>query len=119
MSEWTQEDLNRVCVAWQRELLIEHWTVRLDFRRREVLDYREGRINIVAARCEASIEILDQRDRCENPDFPYDNERVIVHELLHIVLDDITEDVATLREEQTIHNLSRTLTNLKRFFNDD
>lgn len=116
---WTQKELARVCEEWKRELFLSHWQTTIKFKRREVLEDREGRVYVTKTRLEASIEILDERDRCENPDFPYDTERTIVHELLHIAMDDLSEEVASDREEQIVHNLSRTLTNLKRYHKEN
>jgi hypothetical protein len=113
--EWSEVDLVRVCGEWQRELYLLHWSVNIKFSRRERLEHREGWVHVSSPRMEADIEILDPRDRCENPTFPYDTERTIVHELLHVILDPMSGDEASTQEEQIVHTLSRTLTNLKRF----
>lgn len=122
MREWAQDDLERVCRAWQQVLCLQRWSVDIAFERG--YDFAEdagAHIHFNRKSLGATIHILHPGDWVPTWGKKQDIEEDIVHELLHLLIAPLTESdyEATVDEEQVIVVLSRALAGMKRFFEDE
>lgn len=116
----SNEQLQERCNYWQERLKLRDWTVRAELTR--VFDFQEegkaGEILIKAEHRFALIYILPEGDYSDRKVFPIDQERVLVHELLHIHLEPLwPEERRTschIPEEQAINAIADALIALER-----
>ena len=121
----TLQELQDLSAWWQNRLELQDWRIHVRFVRGRHLmqhDYCAADIEWVNEHKYAFISIRTEDDyRDQFPDtsaaIPYDAERSLVHELLHIhtraweTKQDSPESIA---EEQAINALARTLVAMKR-----
>jgi hypothetical protein len=86
---WRDRELNRLLEKWQRRLCLQHWDIKVRYARaHETNDGQEvqGHVRWVIEKRAAVIRITSPIDR--DPDIPWDLdiERVLVHELGHLVM---------------------------------
>lgn len=81
----TREELADLCAAWQRRLRLQDWEVRVRLVQRGELDHPDvyGKIDWLLHHKAASISLVDSADMAAH-DPHYDQERTLVHELLHL-----------------------------------
>lgn len=115
----TVEQLRERVAYWQQVLRLQDWDVRVEFHRaREFeVDGRGAETTISVCNKCALIWMLDPVDYPENAIEEKDNDRTIVHELLHLHTEPMgvrkgrTHDVA---EEQMIESLAKGFISLER-----
>jgi len=81
-------NLQTLLSKWQGILRLQDWEIVIGYRR--IFDMREpgeaGNCQFVVEGKRASIAILDPADYDPATPFPFDVERVVVHELVHLHL---------------------------------
>lgn len=113
----TNEELEVRCVEWQKVLGLSDWIVTVKFKRYHELTElnRGGEVTYCHPKMTAEISVLDAGDW--NPTFisGEDQEKTLVHELLHLHFAHLTDsDDDNIHEEQAIELISRALVGLKR-----
>jgi hypothetical protein len=108
-------DLSALLAEWQPALRLQHWLINVRYERHLG---SQGRVSYNLRSRTAVIRIIDPLDyEHENPNFPQDVERTLVHELLHLhfaplqTRDKSPEDLA---EDQAVDALARSFVDLKR-----
>ena len=116
----TQEQLQQLCLEWQKRLRLQDWDVEVKFVRHYELDGKGqfGLVSYSRKKTHAVISLALENDVDPSEPIEYDPEVTLVHELLHIHFSKVAnppdgspEGVAL---EQVIHALSRALLSLKR-----
>lgn len=81
----TDEDLKELCILWQKRLRLQDWEVSVRFGHTHEMDdrYSTGTVWYSPRRRQATIKVLFP-DEVEPSDFPFDPERTLIHELLHL-----------------------------------
>mgnify|MGYP001640448745 CR=1 FL=1 len=107
-----------LCRKWQGILKLNDWDVVIEVGRPDELSEpdREGEVVVVLAKGEALIRLLDPNIPYDFP-FPYDMEKVLVHELLHLSCAAFEPEDDSLRHdlwEQTIERMAKTLVAFQR-----
>ena len=110
----TDADVQAICRIWQARLRLQDWDIHCQLVRGFRLTEAIAEVETSDTKRTAWIRVMNPADY--HPDFllPYDPERSVVHELLHIVLRPIAQEAETLAEEQVVHLLSGTLVSLYR-----
>lgn len=108
--EQSEQLLNELCRYWQRELGLQHWKIEVKIVRGTEIGEMCGQNDYSFTDEEALIRIKDAIDY--HGYYQYDTEKVLVHELLHLVLDDARYD-SSRYYEQAINRLSKLLVKLK------
>lgn len=99
--------LKKRLAFWTGLLRLDGWDIGLTEERHWDLD-GVAKTNINLERKEAWISILTPDDVQPNALFPYEPERTLIHELLHIALARmIWEERTDIDEEQVCHTLSK------------
>jgi len=75
-----QTELNAALAYWQAVLKLQHWDVQISFKCH--LD-KGGEVFYKMGLYQAIIHLIDPLD-AQDWDFPYDPEKILVHELLHL-----------------------------------
>ena len=92
MTYRNQAELDAGLAKWTKILKIEDWEIILEYESRMKLDDANGLIAKTSDTKQAHVWLVDpesyERERKGTP-FVYDAEKTLVHELIHIVLDDI------------------------------
>ena len=109
--EQSEELLNELCRYWQAELGLQHWKIEVKVVRGAEIGEMCGQNDYSFTEETALIRIKSADDY--HGYYPYDMEKVLVHELLHLVLDDARHE-SSMYYEQAINRLSQTLLKLKR-----
>lgn len=113
--QFDDKELNGYVRYWRRRLRLEHWDIKIRYARaRELPEDCAGHIRRVDVKYSAVIWVLDPHDFDPDIPWPHDVERVVVHELLHIVFgptDDAHQDngASTVALEQAILRLELAL----------
>lgn len=83
---FTQEQLEDLCREWQERLRLQDWRVRIAISRQWEFENheREGECDWQLDKKRAVIRILDPVDYPPNLVVPQDQEKTLVHELLHL-----------------------------------
>ena len=116
----TQEDLERLLAKWQRILRLQDWDVHLRVVRRWEMHNEDtmGECEYLLRKRCAVIRILDSADYDPGTPWPQDQERTLVHELLHLAFAPFSRTEAgsaeAVAEEQVIHALASALVALRR-----
>ncbi len=117
------DDIQDLTYEWQRILRLQDWDIRTYFATPDELPDNEGNVLTWGDSKEAIVKVMHpfevkDADSERDKNFPYDPEQILVHELLHIHLDTVTEEVPSdaerLLEEQAIELISKALVDLKR-----
>ncbi len=107
----TKRQVHNILQDWQQKLRLENWEISVELLPAEELG-DDGRVAQVRSRpcyMRADIEVANEQDDVEI-------EASILHELLHIVLSEMREELSegkqfmrtepwNLREEQAVHRL--------------
>ena len=111
---FTDADVQAICRVWQERLRLQDWDIHCQLVRGFRLTEAVAEVETSDPKRTAWIRVMNPADY--HPDFllPYDPERSVVHELLHILLRPIAQEAETLAEEQLVHQLSGTLVSLYR-----
>lgn len=110
----TEKTVDELCRKWQKILRLEDWEIHTElFSAREFEECdRQGEVVYDISTGQAIIHLLDVDARLNTP-FPYDMEKVLVHELLHLhfaIFEPEQED--KLRHdlwERTVERMAKTM----------
>ena len=110
----TNEELQALCETWQKRLGLADWTVRARFARQYEMDRSDitGQCRWVLSKREAVINILVEEDYPPSLVEPYNLERTLVHELIHLHFAPFWADQDSLEQilqEQAIDALAKAL----------
>lgn len=117
----SDDDISALLAYWVAQLPLADWTIKV----RIVAGLELGRDHARAAVAEpknvAVIRLRDPRDTDPDEAEVYDPEIALVHELLHVALapfmDCPKDSHKDIRQEQTIHALSKSLVSMRRASN--
>lgn len=104
-------ELKQLCTDWQKILGLSHWRIEAKIVRGVEINNNCGQNDYSLADETSLVRIKVLEDY--HGYFDYDMESVLVHELLHLLLDGVQE-IRDIYYEQALSRLSRTLVNLKR-----
>lgn len=113
----TQEQLDAALARWQRILRLQDWDIRASLRPRGIDDTQDGHCIVHWRLKSATIRIVNQNCEGSLPEWPYDCEHILVHELLHIPTHPFAPDKETMNDdlfEQHIDSLAKVLVALER-----
>jgi hypothetical protein len=112
-------ELQALCREWQERLNLTNWTINVEIKRyHEMPDEWGGSCDYKPVNLDAWIYLLHPGDT-EGMELmrPFDMEKMLVHELLHIHFSAFFEKEPGLihvAQEQTIEQIARALVRLKR-----
>lgn len=114
----SQALLEAFCREWQRRLRVQDWQVSIYFVRGSEMSGKAGQCYTQFAKKQAVIRLTELADT-EGWDYPYDIEKTIVHEVLHLVMAGVDPDSKKTgleldMEEQVVDTLAVALIALKR-----
>ena len=115
-----EEDLNKLLKEWQRRLFLTDWKIILkkDVKPCDFVNQNAcGECDFEESTKSAVIRILDKRDYSKNWSLPYDGEKTLVHELLHLkfsLLDGSDNAIQNRIVHQLVDELSVVLVDAKR-----
>lgn len=112
------EAVYSLCQKWQDILKLNDWDIVVEVGRPDELSEpdREGEAFINLAKGEALIRLLDPNAMYDFP-FPYDMEKVLVHELLHLSCASFEPEEDPLRHdlwERMIEQTAKTMVEFQR-----
>lgn len=115
----TEKTVDDLCQKWQALLRLRDWDIHVElFSAREFSEEdRQGEVFYDISTGQAIIHLLDVDAKLDTP-FPYDLEKVLVHELLHLhfaIFEPEQED--KLRHdlwERTVERMAKTMLLLHR-----
>lgn len=86
MTGLTEDQLQGLCREWQSTLRLQDWDVKVKVVRRSAFGNQDaqGECRWVVPKKAALIFILDPVDYPSDIEWPYDMERTLVHELMHL-----------------------------------
>ena len=118
----TEEEIRECGKSWQLVLGLTDWEIVWKKCRREDFDSREqqGEVKYCSDIKQAIIKIMDEID-WDNPDFTQDQEKVVVHELLHLkfhLLDKVKGEIWDLIIHQYVEELAKSYVATKRKWGD-
>lgn len=106
----TNEELTTLCILWQQRLRLQDWNIWIGFfRHYEMQPETFGNTAAHTKHNQAYIKILSEQDVSENCVPPYDPEKTVVHELLHLHLRDIEKEPGSREEETAIEAIASAL----------
>lgn len=107
----TLEEAQARCRIWQERLRLSDWVIEVQILRRHefINDAVSGEISIFWTHKEARLRLLDPIDYPPTCMSAYDMEGTLVHELLHIHVDSVGEDLEYLAKEQAINCITSAL----------
>lgn len=111
--------LRALCAEWQERLRLLDWDVEIKHVRVHDFDHSgvAGDCDTLAVKQVAKIRVVRPEDAHPTPMCPFDEEVIVVHELLHIHLKGWKVEYDTPAEdakEVAVHRLSEALVKLKR-----
>lgn len=82
----TEEELSALCREWQGILRLQDWDVKVRVVRQSsfMVPDAQGECRWVVTKKSALIQLLDPIDYPTDIEWPYDMERTLVHELMHL-----------------------------------
>ena len=108
----TLEELQNLCVKWQRILRLQDWDVEIVFVRQSEIDEADARCFPNLSRKEAKIKILDPMDfhgeRLEGAGSSSNIETLVIHELIHLHYEPFWKSDHEVAMEQSIHTLAKS-----------
>lgn len=112
------EAVYALCQKWQDILKLNNWDIVIKLGRPDELSEpdREGEVFVNLAKGEALIQLLDPNGAYDFA-FPYDVEKVLVHELLHLSCAAFEPEEDPLRHdlwERMIEQTAKTLVEFQR-----
>jgi len=112
----TQEELQTLCVQWQKTLRLQDWDVRLKLVRQREIPEKQGECAWLVSKKQATVKILDSIDYSPNLEWLQDQETTLVHELIHLHYAPIdhTEGLSEKILEQAVNSMALALVELKR-----
>ena len=114
----TQEQAQQACQEWQRILRLQDWDIAIDIlRARDMgLDGGQAEVHWKAESKSAIIHLLDPADY-QNNYFEQNQERSLVHELLHLHMVMFATETGTpedTAQEQAVNAIANALVALKK-----
>lgn len=104
--EAASERVNGILDRWIALLALGHWTINRDLRRQDKPDFRDDGSSSEVARCHVNWQYEDATITVWLPEaHEYTDERlewVMVHELMHIVLNEMREDRKNILHEERV-----------------
>lgn len=121
----TQDQIESVLTYWQRALKLDNWNISIKLVpiSDPDIDYnKQGCVNIIKEALQAEIKILRHDDWINFGPFKQDMERVIIHELMHVLFhafdpnlnDDEDDEFKKTAFHQIIETLARSFVNVSR-----
>jgi len=111
------DGLKALCREWQDRLGLAHWRIVARLARKSDMgaDNCDGCSRCCPERETAVVEVIDPIDYVDD-DIPYDAEQILVHELMHVMLDawDTVSDRELTQKEQALDRISRVMLGMKR-----
>lgn len=81
----TEAELQTLCEKWQKRLRLQDWIVHVVVKRiYDMAPDTAGRCEWEIRNKQALIKILDERDYDPTIMLPFDQEKTLVHELIHL-----------------------------------
>jgi hypothetical protein len=101
---------------WQRALRLQDWFIVFEWQRYHGMDDPSNEANILTQyrHKAARIRIREEQDYPPDAWRPWDLDRLLVHELLHLSLKNVTSDEDTDEEEQFVEVMSTQIVALWR-----
>jgi hypothetical protein len=114
----TEELLLELTREWQRRLMLQDWLVKVYFVRGSEITGKAGRTNFQFSKKQAVIRLTELADS-DGWDIPYDVEKTLVHELLHLSVagtdpDGNRKGLEIDMEEQCVDSLAVAFIAIKR-----
>lgn len=116
----TEEESIKLLEFWVETLGLQDWNIKLKYNvYGSTIPDCNGRTNYVESNKTAAISILSEEEynRTQDVDFPFDWEKTLVHELLHLklsLLDDSGNTVQDRIVHQLVDSLARALVKARR-----
>ena len=112
----TEQQLRELCTEWQDILRLRDWDIFLNVKRIfDMPDGCEGRMSSTTSLKIATIDIMDEIDFNPASPVPLDQEKTLVHELLHVHFSQLhDEHDSPVHLEQATEMITAALIRLKR-----
>ena len=115
---YNQEELMDLCTEWQDVLAINDWEIGVAINENKLKEQRKlGEVSYTSETAQALISILHPDNYPDVP-FPYDMEKTLVHELLHLRFASVApkkeHSTKGIAFERAIELTAKALVNLKR-----
>lgn len=112
----TLDELQALCHEWQEVLGLRDWDIDVVFWRGYDMGKNQGHVSWNFAARQTRVSLLDPGDYPKDVIRPYDMERTLVHELLHVVFTQVdgTKGITGLLFEQGLDAVVAGLMTLKR-----
>jgi|ERR1700722_1587118 len=109
------EELQILCREWQLRLRVQDWNIEVRIWRQSQFkdNTLDGNVQIWPDMKEAEIRVLDPPDAGDNRKWPFDMEKILVHEMLHILWDGVP-NTSSQEAEIAINMTTDALLELKR-----
>jgi hypothetical protein len=109
------EQMEERLAYWQKQLRLQDWVVEVKFERGYELGENIARIRPYSHNKRAVISMMAPGDYSPHEILPYDMERILLHELLHLHFWPLTKDDGENdAEEQAINAIAEALLSLER-----
>ena len=116
MPKLTDQELKALCYKWQKRLRLLSWDINIEFKhRRELTDMsRHGEVCYNWETASATIKVSHGDELSEYCSGRKESiERIIVHELLELLINPITDDRCQTDKEQAINMITDALIGFK------
>lgn len=114
----TDRELQELCGWWQKVLRLQDWDVKVLVKRRfQMPADAQGQVDYVLQNRKAVISVLAAEDYEPDHLWPQDQEKTLVHELIHLHMAPFAAPTGTpqdIAQEQAIEALAGALVRLKR-----
>lgn len=94
-----QAELDAGLALWQKRLRLQDWTITVVIVRGVKIPDRQGELNCITKAREAQIRLIHPDDYFHDLEREYDQELVLVHELIHCHLMQMAASVKDYEEE--------------------
>lgn len=104
-------DLEKTLKKWQKRLRLEDWEIQTHWVEPDELDGDLGEVFVFPEKRKANIKIAREKKDFDYSWCPWDPERTLVHELLHIYFEPLApkNKHSKILTEQAVHTLSVAL----------
>lgn len=111
--------MTQLMAEWQKRLGLHDWQLVLcdTATAADLPDKKRGSVEYVESTKQAAVVILGEEEAKDDELFPYDREKTLVHELLHLkfcLLDNCGNDLQERIVHQLVDDLARALVDAKR-----